>query len=254
MDTATQKLKPPRRSSLPGRRNSRAGKSRASNKSLSIINTEKIRSHVEHEARNAPRNETLSAAEESRQLSFQRHGEALWKKGPENLGNRNMPHVDIEALPLPATPSSSDHDSIIAQAVIHSQRKNSVGLRRKFDLDQVHATIPEPARSPSTPDFDPKKLLSAIADTNETPAPTTSKQPVIPMHLQYARHYLPILASIIMQGQHYYGGTFERIELPMPHPTAWAETVAWVYTGEATLVTDQVRENVKHFGGRLCEE
>lgn len=64
----------------------------------------------------------------------------------------------------------------------------------------------------------------------------------------YARSYLPILASIIMSNQVRVGDT---IELPLPCPEAWAETVAWVYTGEEGLVTDKVRENVQYLGGRI---
>lgn len=43
----------------------------------------------------------------------------------------------------------------------------------------------------------------------------------------------------------------DTLELPLPHPEAWAETVAWVYTGEEALMTDKVRENVQYLGGRV---
>lgn len=44
----------------------------------------------------------------------------------------------------------------------------------------------------------------------------------------------------------------DTIELPLPHPEAWAETVAWVYIGEEELATPKVRDNVQYLGGRVC--
>lgn len=66
--------------------------------------------------------------------------------------------------------------------------------------------------------------------------------------LLYARAQLPVLASIIMSNRVRQG---DAIELPVPHPDAWPETVAFVYTGERKLVTNQVRENVCYLGGIL---
>lgn len=44
----------------------------------------------------------------------------------------------------------------------------------------------------------------------------------------------------------------DTVELPVPHPEVWPETVAFVYTGEEDLVTLPVRENIHHLGGKTC--
>ena len=44
----------------------------------------------------------------------------------------------------------------------------------------------------------------------------------------------------------------DTIELPLPHPEVWAETVAWVYTGEEELATPKVQKNIEYLGGRVC--
>lgn len=66
--------------------------------------------------------------------------------------------------------------------------------------------------------------------------------------IHYARAHLPILASVMMSRQVRHGDT---IELPVPHPEAWPETVAFVYTGEEELATVPVRENIQHLGGKM---
>jgi len=40
------------------------------------------------------------------------------------------------------------------------------------------------------------------------------------------------------------------IDLPMPHPEAWLQTVALVYTGQGG-VTSAIRDNISYLGGKL---
>lgn len=42
----------------------------------------------------------------------------------------------------------------------------------------------------------------------------------------------------------------DTIDLPIPHPEAWPETVAFAYTGEDELMTEPVRRNMYYLGGR----
>lgn len=44
--------------------------------------------------------------------------------------------------------------------------------------------------------------------------------------------------------------TGDSIDLPMPHPEAWPQTLAYVYMGNGEL-TEAVRQNVKYLGGRV---
>lgn len=66
--------------------------------------------------------------------------------------------------------------------------------------------------------------------------------------LPYARAFLPSLAAIMMSALVRSG---DRIDLPMPHPKAWVETAAYVYTGEEELLTATVKLNVEHLGGKV---
>ncbi|TDZ32078.1 hypothetical protein C8035_v000819 [Colletotrichum spinosum] len=67
-----------------------------------------------------------------------------------------------------------------------------------------------------------------------------------PTHLSYVRFALPVLAAFIVSG---HINTGDVIDLPMPHPEAWASTVAYVYTGQGD-VTDAVRENILYLAGK----
>lgn len=42
----------------------------------------------------------------------------------------------------------------------------------------------------------------------------------------------------------------DTIALPMPHPEAWTQTVAYTYTGKGEL-TDAIKQNILHLGGSV---
>ncbi|KAL6837454.1 hypothetical protein V8C40DRAFT_279324 [Trichoderma camerunense] len=91
------------------------------------------------------------------------------------------------------------------------------------------------------------------AETEASPEPfqrpRVSAQPtVVPINIQYARAQLPALAAIIMSGRVRRG---DMIDLPLPHPQVWPETIAYVYTGEAQLLTEQTKENILYLGGKI---
>ena len=64
--------------------------------------------------------------------------------------------------------------------------------------------------------------------------------------LRYARAHLPVLAALILSG---HIRTGDIVDLPMPHPEAWASTMAYIYTGQGEL-TDAVKQNILHLGGK----
>lgn len=67
------------------------------------------------------------------------------------------------------------------------------------------------------------------------------------LDLAYARSYLPALAALMLSG---HIKTGDAIDLPMPHPEAWPQTLAYVYTGSVEL-SEAVRQNILHLGGRV---
>lgn len=44
--------------------------------------------------------------------------------------------------------------------------------------------------------------------------------------------------------------TGDTIDLPMPHPEAWAQTVSYSYTGKGEL-TEAMKQNILHLGGTV---
>lgn len=67
--------------------------------------------------------------------------------------------------------------------------------------------------------------------------------------MDYALKYLPILGAIMLSGYIRRGDT---IDMPLPHPEAWSDTVAYVYTG-AGLASDAIKANVAHLAGTVDE-
>lgn len=153
-------------STLPERRITRAAKAHARNRFLPRIDTEQLKSLSIRE-KHAVNHVARSSEADVRQQQFQKYCEILWKTGRANLGNKKAPHVNIAPVRLPTTPVASYESSITIYTVVHSQGHSPVGLRRKFDRSLLNATVPEPSRSPSTPNFDRDELLSAIVDTNK---------------------------------------------------------------------------------------
>jgi hypothetical protein len=75
---------------------------------------------------------------------------------------------------------------------------------------------------------------------------------LIPIHpafntdMEYARAYLPVLAALMFSG-HLRDGDI--IDLPIPYPEVWPQTVAWVYTRQGEL-TDGMKHNIWYLAGK----
>ncbi|KAI5467407.1 hypothetical protein BGZ63DRAFT_398985 [Mariannaea sp. PMI_226] len=170
---------------------------------------------------------------------------------------------------------------LTTRVVIHSRSRKPLALTRTFDLRELRATIPDVVVE--TPGFptgrrrasisgiqgltpmvgtSPRTLLSHVfyRDTRNLSARAPNFESprsdnrvrrlpfaAVPMHLEYARKYLPVLASIILSDFVRPGDT---IELPLPHPRAWEETVAYTRTGRVEL-TQPVRQNIIYLGGKV---
>ncbi|KAF7557206.1 hypothetical protein G7046_g6087 [Stylonectria norvegica] len=164
------------------------------------------------------------------------------------------------------------------RVVIHSRDRKPAVLTRTFDLDELRATIPDPSPSPQVQAGRRASLATLQAPPISSLRPTLpaitsgrrhssgaihglepSRSPVmerrgsrqelapVPIHLEYARAYLPVLAAIILSEIVRPGDT---IELPLPHPRAWQDTVAYVYTGRVE-VTELIRQNILYLGGKV---
>ncbi|CAI4218529.1 unnamed protein product [Parascedosporium putredinis] len=65
----------------------------------------------------------------------------------------------------------------------------------------------------------------------EVKLPPRNYNNVMPIHLEYARSFLPVLAALLLSG---YVREGDVVDVPVPHPAAWRQTVTHVYTGMAS--------------------
>ncbi|CEJ89142.1 hypothetical protein VHEMI05003 [[Torrubiella] hemipterigena] len=220
--------------------------------------------------RQLPTQLTLGDRAELRRSSFQRFRAELWKKGEHRFRN----DLDTDAIIIPV-PLEEDKDNIdltpgtkLVRVVVHSAGRESIVLKRSFDIEKLMATVPEPAMAPCSPVFNKDAMMASLyvgrrqsqqgmairhsvsPESAQSNGPRTIPDTTDgwPIHLQYARAQVPILASFLMSPlvkRH------DIIELPVPYPESWSETVAFLYTGEDSLVSAEVRSNVRHLGGKI---
>ncbi|CAN8101146.1 unnamed protein product [Discula destructiva] len=194
--------------------------------------------------------------------------------------------VEPSALRRPSGDGQTDaiegnHMAIRARIRPKNKDRKPFLIARSFDLGELRSTLPTAsntltslrrqsgvpispddlstaARTPTTPltPLIPSLALgrrrSSIAASGLRGSRVGSHQSKgsskeMPVHLVYARSYLPALAALMMSG-HIKAG--DAIDLPMPHPEAWPQTLAYVYTGCGDL-TEAVRRNILHLGGRV---
>lgn len=72
-----------------------------------------------------------------------------------------------------------------------------------------------------------------------------------PADVEYALHFLPVLAALLLSGHIRKGDT---VDLPLPHPEVWDQVVTWVYTGKPEAVSPKVRSVIEYLGGVFDEE
>ncbi|KAF4978954.1 hypothetical protein FZEAL_4751 [Fusarium zealandicum] len=167
---------------------------------------------------------------------------------------------------------------LTSRVVVHSRGRKPLILTRTFDLDELRATLPrrdamehvDQTRSASVATLQPPSTTTtrprSPGFTNERrhsygalPGLDTTRSSAVerrgsrqglspvPIHLEYARAYLPVVAAIILSELVRPGDT---IELPLPHPRAWEDTVGYVYTGRVAL-TEPIRQNILYLGGKV---
>lgn len=239
--------------------------------------------------RQLPTQLTLGDRAELRRSSFQRFRAELWKKGEHRF--RNDLDADAIIIPVPLEEDKANLDltpgTKLVRVVVHSAGRESIVLKRTFDIGRLMATLPEPAMAPCSPVFNKDAMMASLyvgrrqsqqgmairhsvsPESAQSHGPGTipdtadgwpirkytsltrklhSRWLTTSIDLQYARAQVPILASFLMSPlvkRH------DIIELPVPYPESWSETVAFLYTGEDSLVSAEVRSNVRHLGGKI---
>ncbi|UPK99492.1 hypothetical protein LCI18_010427 [Fusarium solani-melongenae] len=176
----------------------------------------------------------------------------------------------------PPSPCPVDRQ-LTTRVVVHSRGRKPLVLTRTFDLDELRATLPRVSpvdranqgrrasvatlQTPSTANrlSSPGLITARRHSHGALPAHSLQRSPAaerrssrqglstVAIHLEYARTYLPVLAAIILSEIVRPGDT---IELPLPHPRAWEDTVAYIYTGRVAL-TEPIRQNILYLGGKV---
>ncbi|KAI1641333.1 hypothetical protein F4809DRAFT_636623 [Biscogniauxia mediterranea] len=125
---------------------------------------------------------------------------------------------------------SSEGQDLVSDPAIHSTQ---MARRRTSTVrsNSISSTSSRDLRSSHTMDY-----KSLLAD------PKT-----MPIHLKYARAFLPVLAGLLQLGDVRKGDV---VYLPVPHAGAWPQTLRYVYTGRGEL-TPAVRANIVYLAGKV---
>ncbi|KAK4241821.1 hypothetical protein C8A03DRAFT_40787 [Achaetomium macrosporum] len=224
------------------------------------------------------RRQSLPSSFHSSRRSSQQLRQDLLDWGRVYLGNARVADCFVAAAALRRPSDSSSADEAAAAKDKPFEGRNRVTirarvrpcaldrkpflLRRTFDMDELRATIPEPSpvtagaappaaeSNSQSPVLTSQRRSSMAAgiehglDLGRSPLQTTN---TVPIHLKYARAFLPVLAALLYSG---HIKTGDIINLPLPYPEAWVQTVAYVYTGQGEL-TEAMKQNILYLGGKV---
>ncbi|KAK1752558.1 hypothetical protein QBC47DRAFT_363311 [Echria macrotheca] len=167
--------------------------------------------------------------------------------------------TDDAASPAPR-PQVGNRVTIRARVRPRELGRKPFLLKREFDMDELRATIPEPSpnlKEPRRFSADVVKpnghghgknrrrsSTASVLDSESSPVRSTN---TVPIHAAYARAYFPVLAALIYSG-HIKPGDI--IDLPLPRPEVWTQTVAYAYTGQGDL-TEAIKQNIMYLGGKV---
>ncbi|KAL6701726.1 hypothetical protein J3F84DRAFT_15012 [Trichoderma pleuroticola] len=162
---------------------------------------------------------------------------------------------DLDALratipdPLPSPRSPNFNPEALLSILEPLNRKRRASYPSDSDSTNASNNKNDNEDGEEEGDGDAEMTAETVASPQPCESPRFSAQPTaVPINAQYARAQLPVLAAIIMSDRVRRGDT---IELVLPHPQIWPETVAYVYTGEAQLLTEQTKENILYLGGKI---
>lgn len=165
--------------------------------------------------------------------------------------------------------------TIRARVTPKAKERKPFLIQRQFDIEELRSSIPAPkvkcdiststrhslrlrrqSAQLSAADAQKRKGLNiptgeGITSCINGPVPirkspqALESQLLNPSDVEYALHYLPVLAALMLSGHVRKG---DSIDLPVPHPAAWHDVVTYIYTGSGTL-TSAVRENILYLAG-----
>lgn len=112
--------------------------------------------------------------------------------------------------------------------------------------------LPLPPRRPITVEKSFPINLSLLSSFSNPPTTSQASQhnyhvPALPLHIEYAIYRAPLLGAILLSEFVQKGDT---VEVPVPWPEVWEETVVAIYTGAAQRdnIAGRVRANLMFLG------
>ncbi|KAI0839312.1 hypothetical protein F5Y06DRAFT_266507 [Hypoxylon sp. FL0890] len=177
-------------------------------------------------------------------------------------------------------PGTLSNNRLTVRAIVRPRAldRPSFLIQRNFNLDELRASVPDPLPRQEVGDGlnqQRRRSLPAASPQGTTPACTQARPrrsssvrsstllrpgassldidslirdaKAVPIHLKYARAYLPVIAALLVSGHVHEGDV---IYLPLPHAEVWPETAQYVYTGQGEL-TEAIRENILYLAGKV---
>ncbi|QSZ37614.1 hypothetical protein DSL72_008713 [Monilinia vaccinii-corymbosi] len=161
---------------------------------------------------------------------------------------------------------TSDQVTIRARVLPKAVERKPFLIQRQFNIEELRDSMPAPR-----PHRDHARSLTTIRRSSrlrrlslqQIPTPnqqraihhhsgshTNTDHVAVPIHIEYALHYLPVLAALMLSGHVRKG---DSIDLPLPSPEEWVDTIAYVYTGQGEI-TSAMKENILFLAGRVESE
>ncbi|KAK9416375.1 hypothetical protein SUNI508_01792 [Seiridium unicorne] len=182
----------------------------------------------------------------------------------------------LESKRVVGWPKYKAPNSLTVRAIIRPQalERQSFLIQRTFDTDELRATIPDPVYVSPLPAIPERRVSASSAGASPRLPHGRRRSSVkssellsgrgrasasidyetlirdtkaVPIHLKYARAYLPVVAALLVSGHVREG---DIIYLPLPHAEAWPQTVEYIYTGQGEL-TGAIRENIVYLAGKI---
>ncbi|TEY65924.1 hypothetical protein BOTCAL_0135g00110 [Botryotinia calthae] len=157
----------------------------------------------------------------------------------------------------------SDQVTIRARVLPREIERKPFWIQREIDIRQLRDSIPTPQSNQDHPrdstivrrssrlrrlSLQQVSIPGRRGTAHRIRRQIKSNHVAVP--IQYALHYLPVLAALMLSG-HIRNG--DSIDLPLPSPEAWVDTIAYVYTGQGEI-TLAMKENISFLAGRVESE
>lgn len=233
-----------------------------------------------------PKREQIELPNPYQPVPFKFAHDNLREWGHAYLGNSLTADAFINPVSLrrssliPIVEDSTSMNLVRIRARIHprSKERKPFVIQKDFDINQLRSCIPltettrkttlilrrsSRDRRPSIQQEHSQKSRRGSTDTRngisspsiqgslfpirEFSRSSIASQLITVSDIEYALHYLPVLAALMLSDYVKRGDT---IDLPVPHPESWKDTLTYIYTGRGA-VSSCMQSNLVYFAGNV---